>query len=311
MARIPLILRRFLDAKSNAYIDENTVFELDNDYFDIAYFNKDANEDGTFFVKVESEHISYRLNDPLYNVEYFTEMGTPDYILSKILEGTVFTVGTVEYTDVITYSAQEAKSRRQLLMEFVAYLGGEVDFNKFAVSIVKHRGSSVQKPIIEGKNINILAKSVNKREKDQNGSPLVSYICEPLHIPGINYALGDDVLIQNVLGIRETLRVVSIKTDPYDSMKITFNFANYINGLESDLYRIETIAVQKDKVYNGTRIGPIYGFENIRSDKKARSYFNATGLAMQTGDGSGENWIDKLFIETDPETGYAELYFWW
>ncbi len=140
-----------LDAKLNALIDENSVFELDNSYFDIVNFIKESNDDDTFSLDVECEHVSYRLNNELYNVEYFTETGTPEYILGKILEGTGFTVGTIEYSDVVTYSAQEAKSRRQLLMEFVAYLGGEISFDKLAIGVVQHRGSTVSRPIIKGK----------------------------------------------------------------------------------------------------------------------------------------------------------------
>ena len=107
-----------LDSTLQTYINDNTVFELDGDYFDIAYYKKDANDDDTFTIDVESEHISYRLNRPEYNKEYFTEIGTPSVILGKILQGTGFSVGTVESPTTVTYSAQEAKSRRQLLMEF-------------------------------------------------------------------------------------------------------------------------------------------------------------------------------------------------
>ena len=305
-----LDFKAILDSKLSALIDELSIFELGDDYFDIAFFKKDANADDTYTIEVQSDHISYRLNKEEYNVEFFTEMGTPTDILGKILLGTEFTVGVVEYAEIITYSAQEAKSRRQLLMEFVAYLGGEVYFNKFEISIRIHRGNLIPKPMIKGKNVRIMNKTVNKREKDKNGNVFVSYTCDPVYLPIDNYNLGDAVLlIQNDLNIREQLRVVSLTYDPYDISKVTFQFANYINGLASGLYRIETTTVQKDKIYNGTRIGPVYGFENIRSDKKARSYFNATGAAWQIGDGSGVNWVDKLYIAIDPETSLAELMF--
>ncbi len=299
-----------LDSKLNNFISESTVFELYDDYFDIAYFKKNSNEDNTYTVEVESEHISYRLNNPEFNIEFFTESGTPAYILEKILEGTGFTVGAVEYTDVVTYSAQEAKSRRQLLMEFVAYLGGEAYFNKFEIGIVQHRGSSNIKPVIKGKNVRVVSKIYNKRDTDENGNSLVSYACEPVYLPGDDYAIGDEVLlIQKDLGILERLRVVRLAYNPYDNMSVSFEFANYINGLEDQLYRIETRTVTKDKVYNGTRIGPEYGFEAIRSDKKARAYFNSTNMVFQAGDGTGQNWTNKLYYDFDPDTGAATLVF--
>ena len=292
-----------LDTKLNSFIDENSVFELDNDYFDTAFFKKIANEDNTYTVEVESEHISYRLNNPDYDVEYFTESGTPTYILDKILDGTGFTVGIVEYTDVVTYSAQEAKSRRQLLMEFVAYLGGELQASKFVIGIVQHLGSTSAKPVIKDRNVKIVSKTVNKRTLDESGNPMVSYGCTPIYLPGDSYSLGDDIILrQKDLSINEELRVVSISRDVYDIKNVTFQFANYANGLESSLYRIATSTVSKDKLYNGCRIGPEFGFEAVRNDKKARAYFRSDGMKFQSGDGTGETWKDRLYFEYDAET---------
>jgi len=297
-----LTFSSILDNKLISFLNENTSFELNNDYFDIAYYKKNANSDDSYTVDIEAEHISYRLNNPELNVEYFTEMGTPTYILGKILESTGFTVGDVEYSEIVTYSAQEAKSRRQLLMEFVAYLGGEAYFNKFKIGIVQHRGNLILKPVIKGKNVTVVSKIFNKRETDKAGNYLVSYTCEPIYLPGDEYSLGDEVLlIQKKLGIQEQLRVVRLSYDPYDNMNAVFELANYINGLEDDAYRIETSTLTKGKTYYGARISPENGFESIRSDKMARTVMNADTIAMQAGDGSGSNWTNKLYF--DPATG--------
>ncbi len=291
-----------LDSKLNNLIDENSVFELDNDYFDTAFLKKIANEDNIYTIEVEAEHVSYRLNNPDYNVDYFTETGTPTYILGKILEGTDFTVGTVEFTTEVTYSAQEAKSRRQLLMDFVAYLGGELQTNKFVISIVRHLGSTSPKLVIKDKNVKVVSKTVNKRVLDRSGNPTVSYRCTPIYLPGDAYSLGDDIVLrQKDLAINEELRVTSISRDVYDIKNVTFQFANYTNGLEDSLYRIATTTVSKDKFYNGCRIGPEFGFEAIRNDKKARAYFRSDGLAIQAGDGSGDNWQNKIHINHEGE----------
>lgn len=299
-----------LDDKMNIHINDDTIFELNNDYFDIAKYKKESNEDETFSLEVESEHISYRLNKSEYNKEYFTEIGTPTYILGKILEGTGFTIGTVEFTTTVTYSAQEAKSRRQLLMEFIAYVGGEAIFDKFTISIVQHRGSTIIKPIIKGKNVNVVSKMTNKRDKDKNGNPLVSYTCEPIFLPNYEYTLGDDVkLIQSDLDISETLRLVSISYNPYEKMEMNLQFGNYVNDLSEGLYQIETMGVLKDALYNGARIGPVFGFESVRNDKLARAYFRSDGMKFQSGDGSGTNWKDRLYYEYDSETDETTLVF--
>lgn len=299
-----------LDTKLSELLNENSILELDGDYFDTAVFKKMANDDGTYTVEVESEHVSYRLNKPEYDKEYFTEDGTPEYILGKILEGTGFTIGAIDFTTIETYSAQESKSRRQLLMEYVAYLKGEVKFHKFEVSILQHRGRADVHPLIKDKDVRVLSKTVNKREKDENGNPLASYSISPMNLDDTPYELGDNVrLIQKKIGINEDLRVVNINYDPYDRRDINYTFSNYENGLESAIFRINRDSLIKDKVYNGIRISPEIGFEAISSDNLARAHFGADQMAFQTGDGTGENWYNKLYYMLDTITGNAEMYF--
>ena len=283
----------------NHLITGDNIAEVNNDYYDIVEYTKGQSNDGKLTVDVDCEHVSYRLNDPEYNVEYFTWIGTPTFILGKILEGTGFTVGTVEFAEVLTYSAQEAMSRRQILMEFVALLGGEVDFNKFTISILIQRGSSVPKDLLSDRNIEVLSKTYSKREKDKEGNPLVSYSCALIKPMAI--ALGDVVTIDyESLDINVQLRVVSLTTDPYNKYLAAFEIGNFYPGLADDAYRIETSTLSKGKTYYGARISPENGFESIRSDKMARTVMNADIFAMQAGDGTG-NWTNKLYF--DPTLG--------
>lgn len=300
-----------LDGKLSDKINEDSIYELNNQYFDTAFLSK-KDEDDIRTVDVEGEHVSYRLNDPQYDVESFTEIGTPDVILGKILEGTPFTVGVIESTATVTYSAQEPKSRRQLLMEFVATIYGEVIFDKFTIGIVNHRGSNEAKKAIKGRNVNIISKTVNKREFDEDGAPIVSYICNPVYTPEKSYQLGDDILVTHeLLDSQEKTRLVSLSYNPYDPLRTIMQFTNYSNGLESELYRIETEVMVKDKHYNGIRIGPKYGFEAIRNDKRARAYFRSDGLVMQSGDGTGRDgsWKDRLYYDYDSDSDDTTLVF--
>lgn len=305
-----LSFEALLDSSLLTNINGDSVFELNGDYFDLSYLRKRTKSDGTYSVKVEAEHVSYRLNKPQYDCEYFTEEGTPVYVLEKILEDTGLVTDVVEFSDEVTYSIQEKKSRRQILMEFAAYIGGELKFYQNKVSILAHRGSTDVKILTKGKNVNVIDSVLDKHEKDKDGNPLVSYACEPIAIPGVVYSLGDEVLlIQPDLNIREQLRLVKLSYDPYDARDISMEFSNRIPGLEDDLYRIETQAVSKDKLMNGTRIGPQYGFEAVRNDKLARAYFRSDSMAFQSGDGTGENWIDRLYYDYDSELDETVLVF--
>jgi len=84
-------------------------------------------------------------------------------------------------------------------------------------------------------------------------------------------------------------------------MTAEIELANFISGVEDQMYRIKARTVTKDKLYYGAKIGPENGFECIRSDNKARAYFNADNFVMQSGDGTGNNWTNKLYF--DPSTG--------
>ena len=299
-----------LSEKIVSLIDANTVFEVNDDYFDLATFDSDSNYDGTHTVDIEADHISYRLNNSDYDVEYFARTGTPSSILSDILEGTGFTVGTVEFTDSVTYSAQEAKSRRQLLMEFVAYISGELIFDKLTIGIVTHRGSTKDKPLIEGKHVEVIKTKLNKRTLDDDGNPTKSYTCEPISLENNAYLLGDDVrLIKKSANVDESLRLTRLEYNPYKQTSAKYTFGTYENELASSLYKIETESVVKDVLYNGARIGPVYGFESVRNDKFARAYFRSDGLAFQSGDGTGENWVDRLYYEYDSVTDETYLVF--
>lgn len=289
-----------LTSSFNHLISSDNIVEVNDDYYDIVEYKKEQSNNGKMLVNVDCEHISYRLNNPDYNLEYFTYTGTPAFILGKILEGTGFAIGIVAFYETLTYSAQEAKSRRQILMEFVALLGGEISFNKFEISILAQRGSNVVKNLLADRNINILSKIYSKRETDDDGNPLVSYVCELIN--PMEIALGDLVKLDyDSLDIDVELRVVSLTTDPYNKYAAQFEIGNFYPGLADDAYRIETNTLAKGKSYYGARISPENGFESIRSDKMARSVFNADTFAMQSGDGSGSNWTNKLYF--DPALG--------
>lgn len=283
-----------LDKKAITYINENNIVEFDEDYFDIVYYSQEVSDTETPIMKVECEHISYRLNDPAYYTDNFAYTGTPESILTNLLAGTDFTVGTVEFTESMTYSAQEKKSRRQMLMEFVATLGGEVDFDKFEISILIRRGSTDLQIFTTGKNIRMISKIYNGRENP----PVVSYTCTPVQTPDKRINIGDDILlIQSELSIQDTLRVVSIGYNPEDETQAEFEISNSVKSLEDKLYKIETTTVAKEKVYNGCKIGPEEGFVATRSDKSVKTVLNATeGISIQFSDDAGSTYEAVFYV---------------
>lgn len=282
---------------------ENTMlFRPDNiiegdDLYDISVYRKAQSEEGELIAEVEGEHISYRLNDPSYYMESYIKMDTPEVILTELLQGTDFTVGTVEFTDVITYSQQEKLSRRLLVMDLVSYLGGEIVFDRFKISIVQRRGSSITKSLTDGRNVEIVEEYYDKYDTDEHGNPRVSYICQL--IEPININLGDSVSLKyETLAIDIELRVVSISKDPTNCGYTEFEIGNFVSGLEDEARIIETTTLKKGKKYYGARISPENGFESTRGDLKARTIMNADQIVMQKGDGQG-NWTNVLYFDAE------------
>lgn len=269
------------------HLDENTIVSLGGDYFDVVFLRREQQSNGWLQISAECEQVSYRLNNSEYNLLYFTMSNTPAAILAALLTGTGFTPGNVEFGTVVTFSLQEASSRRTALRLFAEYLQAELVFQGFQVSLVQQRGSTTPKALTVGKDITVISQSINKRQRDSFGNPLLSFDCGVYR--GTDLALGDVVdLDYPVLKIQSTLRIVSLSYDPYNPANLTIEVGNLAARLENDLYRIETQTVTKEKVYNGTRIGPSEGFVAERSDGKARTVMNATeGISIYSNDGSG------------------------
>lgn len=298
-----------LTPQLSSLITPNSIFELDGQRFDIKTLKKSLTEENSYIVEVSAEHISYRLNDPAYNEEYFTEIGTADYILAQMLAGTGFSPGTVDISTYLTYSAQEEKSRRALIMELAYLVEGELEFDNFTVNLLSHRGSLELKPAIKDRNVQVVSYEVTKQLGSSN---IENYTCSPIGIPKDTYSLGDNILLLNkTLDIQEYLRVIRIEYNPYDESSLSFEFANYTSDLGDAVFEIITDAVSKDALMNGIRIGPEYGFEAVRNDRKARAYFRSDAMVFQSGDGDLENpeWTDRLYYEYDSEADETTLVF--
>jgi hypothetical protein len=219
-----------LTKQNTALFNATNVLELDSNYFDIAKYKKGQAEDGRLTCDVDCEHVSYRLNNSEYDKEYFTETGTPLSILRAIVSGTGFSAGSVEFSETVTYSAQEKKSRRGLLVQFAEYLGGELLFSGFTVSIMWRRGSTVSRDLISEGCISVISKTLDKTKLDSNGNPTVSYECTAFNPAPLE--LGDTVMLDyKTLDIGVTLRIVSLTTNPYNKFQANFSVSNVVQLL--------------------------------------------------------------------------------
>ena len=308
-----------VDDDKSDYVTYQNIVEIEDNYFNIVYTKDNHNADDTLTIDVECEHVSYDLlgdeNDPAdpMIVDYYADVGTPTALLATLFAGTSFTVGQVDFTALTTLAINEKVSKRGILLTLAAQLGGELKFSKYEISLLSRRGSDLGLGFRYRKNLMSMSRITDNRNR-VSGLPIMTYDTDVAELEfaqghGVDdhYELGDTVhLFDSQLGIIDLpVRIIKESHNPVQRMKGNVTISNITNAFIKDINDIvvglQQNTVAKDALYYGARIGPENGFESIRSDKKARAYFNADAFKMQSGDGSGSNWTDKLYF--DPASG--------
>ena len=116
---------------------------------------------GVCYSQFIGEHISYLLNNEAYKVSAFDQSGTPTEILTTLLQGTPFTVGTVDFTESVTLRANKEATRRACLMQLVALVGGEIEYYGYTIGIRKHVGSKTPIDIMKSNLVQDISYSYN------------------------------------------------------------------------------------------------------------------------------------------------------
>ena len=284
------------------YFESENYIAVDKFYFDIVYIEQIHSETVTY--RIECEHVTYRLIEE--EKEFYTYDGTPAQMLSDILTGTDFTVGTVEPTTIITFAIYEETNKLGLLQLLAYHTNSELDFDGFSVSLKNTLGRNRGFQARLGKNLTGVKKIIDRRKG------LIYYavdIVELKNHPSFKdfselevIEEGDTIrIIDEVIGLDVTNKVIKRTYNPIRSINTSLEIANSIEILTDSVTKIRRDTIAKDKIYHGIRISPDTGFESIRSDKMARGVFNSDTFALQVGDGTGENWINKIYF--DPVSG--------
>lgn len=301
-AEYTLTVTTIIEDATKAYLNHNHIVEADDNYFNIAAY-RIYRSGAAQLIDLECEQVSYDLNDPDYDKEYFTEDGTPTYILGKILQGTGFTVGTVEFASVVTYSIQQKMSRRSILLEFASYIGAEIKFDKYTVSLLIRRGADTGIEFKIGKNIKGIEKHIDAR-KMVDGQPTVAYDLNVVELRSLlefgaleAFSLGDTVrVLDSDLGIDTNVRIVRYHYDPVRRINSQLELLNFFSTLSDTIFRIQRDTVYKGALYHGIRISPENGFEAIRSDGASEAKFNSDVFAMRAKDDQGV-MKDRLYFD--------------
>lgn len=299
--------RTVIDNDKSQYINENFITEIENNYFNIVAYEKNANSDGTLTIDVECEHVSYDLMDDENIMESFISYGTPAQIIAELFQGTPFTVGTVEITAQDYISLNEMVTKRDALITIAKTFGGELKFDKYEVSLLNRRGADRGVRFMYRKNLLNCKYAVDSREK-VNGLPKVSVEVDVAELefanggmPDEHYELGDDVtVIHGSLQVNIPERIVKVEYNPFLRIQGKVSIGSRIKDITDTIVSLQRNTVVKERIYNGCKIGPENGFEAVRNDNKVKSTLNATeGISVKKGDGSGDNWNNAFYVDTD------------
>lgn len=219
-------------AKSALALKTKQIAKLDNQYFELVQISKSIQ--GSLPVcSVLCEHVSYLLNHEMYNITEFDFTGDPATGLSQLLAGTPFSAGMVDFTQSITMKINQKVSRRAALMQYIAILGGEIEYDGYSINIRSHRGSTDYIPVMGSKNVTNVAVSHDSRE---NAS---SYDISFFKL--MDLAVGDNVhIIFYPLGINVKTRIISLEYNPFYRYNIRVEVGRYRPSISDTFYRIES-----------------------------------------------------------------------
>lgn len=218
-------------AKSALALKTRQLAKLYDQYFEIVQITKSV-QGSLPICSVICEHISYILNDEIFKIDNFDFTGDPTEGLNLLLAGTPFSAGVVEYAESTTMKINQEVTRRAALMQYIAILGGEIEYDGYKINIRSHRGSTEYKPVMDSKNVTNVSVSHDSRE---NAS---SYDISFFKL--LNLSVGDNVhIVFKPLGINVKTRIISLEYNPFYRYNIKVEVGKYKPSISDTFYRIE------------------------------------------------------------------------
>src|SRR5699024_9952492 len=140
-------------------------------------------------------------------------LGDPLEGLQQILEGTNFIAGHVDYSGSISFKINQKCSRRAALMQYVALLGGEIEYSGNLINIRAHRGSSEFTEVMHEKVVSDISVTYDSRSNTSSyGLKLYKKI---------NFVTGDNVhILFQPFGIDIKTRIIAMSYNPFNRKEI-------------------------------------------------------------------------------------------
>lgn len=251
--------------------------EVDGLVFNITEVKKQISG-GVCYTQMTGEHVSYILNNEKYKVVAYDSSGTVKEQLLSLLSGTPFSIGTVDYEDALTLRVNKESTRRSVIMQLIAMVGGEIEYDGYTIGIRSHVGKTTKTDIMKTSNVEDISYAHNASDGNTNYS-LSLYQKGKLE-------LGDELILKfDPLGIDTESRIVGMDWNPFNYREVSITVGAYIPALSDSLY--ELIATVEDITQRTARytieFGEIIGNGTFFF---TRSYNDIPYWQTQTSDGS-------------------------
>lgn len=262
---------------------------------------------GLRLCSISCEHKSYELNEEAYNLEFFDFIGDPAEGLSLILEGTNLIAGSVEFSGSIALKINQKCSRRAALMQYIALLGGEIEYSGNAINIRTHRGSREFLEAMNGKAVSDMSVTFDSRA-DTSTYGLTLY-------KKLDFKTGDNVHIVFLpFGLDVMTRIIAMSYNPFNRREIQIDVGKYLPSVTDQFYRIENSmndignrveSLEKITAKYTAEFGDIVGsgtfyFRTTYEDKPTSFIFPSVGESTMEFLMSGDKYVGATITASDP-----------
>lgn len=300
------------------YVNEENSVKIDGQMYDIVAITEYTGEQN--LISFECEHRSYRLNDVM--VESFTNLGTAANTLSKLLQGTSFTVGSVPTTGTEAFSIADPVTIRNAIYQLAYVHNWEVKWDNNVVNLVVRLGADRGKVFEYTRDLKNITRTIDKRQKDDNGNYKATYEIEVVSLfrsgqGDVNdyFELGDNVTVKDSISNRtfntrivkyerdlinptnDRIELNSFVGDIYDDTinlitDIDSNFSD-INGNITNMTAEIAKSLKDGQRYNNVSISTADGFKAERASDGLKVLMNAYDcFKIQKSDGSYIFYVD-------------------
>ena len=268
--------------------------EMNGLVFNITEVEKSI-QNGVCITTIKGEHISYILIQEQYKIEKFSYTGSPTRCLARLLSGTPFSIGTVDFDDTVSLKINQTATRREAVMQLTAICGGEIEYNNYTIGIRRHIGNENVVRLMDKENVSDIGVSVDAR----NGTESYSISL----FKKIQISLGDEIqIVFRPFDIDVRKRIAEITCNPFNSRSVSITVGDYKATISDTLYKASS--GNTDELED--RINDLAAAYSNGCYTTA-VVFNSSGFDLSFSNGNGTDGTNTFIVNSDDDGNITEI----